>query len=198
MPYLVAGIVLYLLWRHYAQREAAANGGGGGDQPAQPSNNGGGPTPTPPVAAGQWMPMTGSPLIATPGYTYRASAPAQGNLIMMLLPRELSDRGFTDVHIYPPGTAYPDDWPDSGTGNQLHIEATLPATAQQASLDFAGVTAWRWVPSATAAAAAAAGTVIQAVESVRQQVGQVMAAHPHPQNFGVFSGLVRRSPQGPR
>ncbi len=199
MPYVVAGLVLYLLWRYYAAQEQQASNGGGGNQvqpsgglphvnPVNPTN--GGPSPAPTPTGGQWVQLT-SPVV-TPGYTYRASAPPQGTVVMMLLPGELASRGFVNVSINPPGTAFPADWPDSG--NLLRIQGDLPASAQQGTLDFGGVTVWQWMP-ASAVAGAAARAAVHAVEAVRQHVGQVMSTHPHPRSTGVFAGLVRPPPR---
>jgi hypothetical protein len=186
MPYIVVGFALYLLYRHFAAKAAApavvdldAQGQPASSQPDQPPVPV--PAPAPSPAAAAWTELPEGSTLA-PGGTYRASAPPQGMLVMMVIPGRLSAAGFTGVHIYNPGDAFPNDWPDSGS--LLRIEATLPASASPQTFDLASVRVWKQSVTQTA------GSVLRSAarRAVRVAGTQVV----HPKSNGVYDGLVRR------
>ena len=195
MPYLVVGFVLYLLYRHYSRPEAAAAAITNTPEDQQPAAD---QQPDAPSAGDHTGPPTWKELPegsqVQPGFVYRASAPPQGALIMMMVPGQLAGMGFTDVQIHKPGDAFPNDWPDSG--NLLRIEATLPATAQPQTFQLDGVRVWQQVPTQTVGDVFRRMVkIVRATEDhVRQQVAGAVPSHPHPKDFGVYSGLVRRPP----
>jgi hypothetical protein len=207
MELIIVGLAVYLLYRYYAQPPQGSQpvvvnldseGGGGGDTPAAPVDNGGGgstPPPVPPAApsgpTASWQPIPEGAQLQ-PGFTYRASAPPQGFLVMSLISGRLSSMGFTDVQIYKPGDAFPNDWPDSG--NALRIQATLPAGASPQTFNLDGVTVWQQVVTQTAGQVAE-----QVVRHVARGVYETMnrvrgAPYPKvaiPASNGVYDGLVR-------
>jgi hypothetical protein len=194
MPFIVIGLALYMLYRYFKPSSGlpagggassdggdgglpASYGGGGGDDGGGGGGGGGGTS-----TGTRWQQLGAGDQI-TPGFKYRASAPPQDDLTMMLLPKGLAGYGFTDVTIYKPGAAFPNDWPDSGA-DKLRIEATLP-TQDPGQLP-SGTVVWRLTPLQ------GAGAVIESVvHAVRQATGAA-GAHPHPVNLGVYAGLVRR------
>ena len=202
MPYLVVGFVLYLLYRHYSNPEAAAASAkqpAANGQDVQPVNNADNTNPPPSPSPGDstgpvtWKELPeGSQM--QPGSVYRASAPPQGALVMMMISSTLTGRGFTDVQIYKPGSAFPNDWPDSG--DLLRIEATLPEGAQPQTFELQGVRVWQQMPTQTVGDIfrAFVKTVRATEDNVRHHVAAVVPSHPHPKDFGVYSGLVRRPP----
>lgn len=197
MPYVVVGFVIWLLWRYYAKREQQQQAlppqsyqPSPPDKTQPPTPPPQPPAPPPAPATDSWVVVPGSPPVAQPGGTYRASAPAQSALVMMALPSGLAARGFTQITVYKPGEAYPADWPDSG--DKLRVQAALPGDAQPQALDVDGITLWKYVPGVGQAVGRA---VWDAVQQIGQQVQQAAARYPHPKDFGVYSGLVRR-PKG--
>jgi hypothetical protein len=202
MPYIVVAVALYFLYKHFsAQSQPAAvvnldntpdgpssvpsDNGGGGDQPPAPDPS---PAPSPAAPTVTWKQIPEGQQL-TPGADYRASAPPQNALVMALIPSHLASAGFTNVVIYKPGDAFPNDWPDSG--NALRIAATLPASAQAQTLNLDGVSVWQNV--ATDSVSGVLRNVVGRVAHVAPtQVVQAARTMPHPTNNGVYAGLVRR------
>jgi hypothetical protein len=196
MPFLLVGFVLYLLYRRYTNPTASSAIAPASGQDVQPAAyQGPGSPPTDPSTAPTvtWKELPeGSQL--QPGFVYRASAPPQGMITMMAIPSTLASRSFTGVTIYKPGAAFPNDWPD--TGNLLRIEAALPLAAQPQEFSLDGVRVWQQVPSQTVGQVVkrVLQTVRHTEDSVREQIGAVVAAHPRPKRRGVYDGLLRRPP----
>jgi len=204
MDYIIMGgigLAAYLLYRYYAgqqpaQQPAVVNlDDDNGGQPAayQPGDNGGGggttppppPGPSAPTSTVAWQPISEGAQLQ-PGFVYRASAPPQNFLVMSMIPGHLASAGFTDVQIYKPGDAFPNDWPD--TGSALRIQATLPAGAQPQTFALDGVSVWQQ----TSATHTAGQVVQQVVEHAMNRVrGVSYRKIPVPASNGVFAGLVR-------
>ncbi len=205
MPYVIVGLALYLLYRYYAAQPAVppppapslppvvnipgvdpAGGGGSGG-----GGGGGGDTPAPAATTTTvtWQSVPEGAQL-TPGFDYRASAPPQGSLVMMMIPGHLSGAGFTNVVIHNPGDAFPADWPDSGSA--LRVEATLPESAQPQTFNLDGVKVWqKIVTQSTAGQQPPRAMMRHVAQGVYETVSRAAAPIAIPVSNGVYAGLVR-------
>jgi len=187
VPFVIAGVALYLLYRHYtadaAPPPAPQNVVDLDALPSDPQPSDPTPSPAPASPTVSWQEIPEGQQLA-PGADYRASAPPQNFMVMAMIPSHLASAGFTNVTIYKPGEAFPNDWPD--TGDALRVEATLPPDAQPQTFNLDGVRVWR------KATQQSAGAVIRHAVHVGAQLARDLPKRMPPSGNGVYAGLVRR------